>query len=156
MFVVRWNQFRVGSNLGPDSSSLHLFNCASESLGNLILRAEPNITDSCEKDVLSAMKAFAVIRVSKGAHRAELMKLTQERDEAIRTFVARVQGKAQTCGFTTNGKCKCGQTVEVDYTHEVIKDVVVAGSSAAYYFDDNKNGANNFTNLFSIFNFKLS
>ena len=127
MFVVRWNQFRIGSCISNESASLQLFHCASEELGTLVLQTNPHITNESENQVMLIMESFAVIRVSKGAQRAELMKLTQGGDEAIRTFAARAQGKAQTCGFKTTGKCKCGQSLEVDYTQEVIKDVIMAG-----------------------------
>ena len=80
-------------------------------------------------EVLSLMHSFAVIRVAKGALRAELMKMVQGKDETVRTFVARVQGKARTCEFIEDGKCKCGETVSINYTQRVIVDVLLAGLS---------------------------
>ena len=60
--------------------------------------------------------------------RAELMKMAQTNDEPVRTFAARVKGKARICGFTTKSTCsKCFHIQGVDYTEEVIKDVVLAG-----------------------------
>ena len=78
MFLVCWSQFKVASNLPVETVSLQLFNCASEALGNLILKADPFITNpgSRETDVLSAMRSFAVIRVSKATQRRDLMKMT--------------------------------------------------------------------------------
>ena len=69
------------------------------------------------------MKSLAVIPVARGVNRAELFQMSQSNDEPIRTFAARVRGKAETCGFTT--KCKCGHDAE--YTEEVIRDVLLAG-----------------------------
>ena len=40
-----------------------------------------------------------------------------------------MQGKAQICGFSTKRICQCGVQLKVDYTSEVIKDVIVAGIS---------------------------
>ena len=130
MFVARWKQFKVASEISIISAPLQLFHCASETLGNLLLKANPSVTSTDEDTVLKSMEAFAVIRVSKAAQRTALMKLTQDDDEAIRTFVARVQGKAETCGFVALGTCKCGESLSVDYTQEVIKDVVMAGLSS--------------------------
>ena len=67
-------------------------------------------------DVLKTMQAIAVIPIARGVSRAELFQMSQSVEEPIRTFAARVRGKAETCGFTTAAKCSCGQQVEADYT----------------------------------------
>ena len=130
-FVVRWKQFCQGSNIREHSKSLQLFQCASEKLATLLLQNEPSITDYTPDKVLENMRCFAVIRVSKGVQRSELRKMTQGSDEQVRTFVARVQGKARTCNFVTDGECDCGKSVTVNYTQEVVKDVVMAGIADA-------------------------
>ena len=126
-FSLRWRQYCQGSNISPEIQSIQLFQCASETLGNLLLKANPNITDCTPEVVLQSLERFAVIQTAKSVLRAELMRMSQANDEPIRTFSARVQGKAQTCGFTTLHTCKCGEQEEVDYTQDVIKDVVLAG-----------------------------
>ena len=88
----------------PRFCRLQLFQCARVPLGNLLLKS--NQLHCCESDLLAAMEIFAVIRVSNGAQRADLMKLSQDGDESIRKFASRVQGKVQTCGFVTQAKCK--------------------------------------------------
>ena len=126
-FVVRWGQFCQGSNIHERTQSLQLFQCASETLATLLLQNEPSITNQPPEQVLASMRSFAVIRVSKGVQRAELRKMTQGSDEVVRTFLARVQGKARTCNLVTTGRCECGKSVTVNYTQEVVKDVVMAG-----------------------------
>ena len=128
-FKIRWKQYCNGVNLSRELQSLQLFNCASENLGNLMLQANKDIADEPVDRVMTTMESFAVIRVAKGVIRGELMRMTQGNDESIRTFTARVQGKAETCGFVTTSRCRCGCDVEQDvyYTEEVIKDVVLAG-----------------------------
>ena len=79
---------------------------------------------------MQSLERFAVIQTAKSVLRAELMRMTQSNDEPIRTFSARVQGKAQTCGFLTSHTCTehtCRVEQKVDYTMDVIKDVVLAG-----------------------------
>ena len=126
-FIRRWDTFRIGSNICEDSAPTQLFQCTSESLGDLLLKSDPTITTRPVKDVLAAMRAIAVIPVARGVTRAELIKMVQSSDEPIRTFAARVRGKAETCGFTTSAKCECGKTFEVDYTCETVRDVLLAG-----------------------------
>ena len=107
--------------------SIQLFQCASENLGNLLLKSNPNITDCPSEVVMRSLERFAVIQTAKSVLRAELMRMSQANDEPIRTFSARVQGKAQTCGFLTAHTCACGAAQKVDYTLDVIKDVILAG-----------------------------
>jgi hypothetical protein len=130
-FTIRWRQYCNGVNLSESLQSLQLFNCASENLGNLLLKSNPNITDLPVDAVMKNMEAFAVIRAATSVIRGELRRMTQGNDESIRTFAARVQGKAETCGFVTTSKCKCGCDVvqKVYYTEEAIKEVVLAGIS---------------------------
>ena len=126
-FVRRWEAFRTGSNISVDTASTQLFQCASEALGDLLLKSDPNIQSRPMQEVLTTMQSFAVIPVAKGVIRAELMQLQQAPDEQFRTFAARVQGKAETCGFSTSATCRCGVNVQVDYTLETVRDVLLAG-----------------------------
>lgn len=126
-FVRRWEAFRTGSNISVDTAPTQLFQCASEALGDLLLKSDPNIQSRSMQEVLTVMQSFAVIPVAKGVIRAELMQLQQAPDEQFRTFAARVKGKAETCGFSTSASCQCGEIVQADYTLESVRDVLLAG-----------------------------
>ena len=126
-FVRRWETFKVGSDISNDAAPMQLFQCASESLGDLLLKSDPKLPTKSVQTVLRVMRAMAVIPVARGVSRAELFQMAQSIDEPIRTFAARVRGKAETCGFVTSTKCPCGKTVQADYTEEVIRDVLLAG-----------------------------
>ena len=126
-FFRRWETFKLGSDISDEAASTQLFQCTSEALGDLLLKSDPRLTTRPLKDVLKIMRSLAVIPVARGVTRAELSKMSQSNDEPIRTFSARVRGKAETCGFTTYAKCQCGESVEADYTEEVIRDVILAG-----------------------------
>ena len=73
------------------------------------------------------MRELAVIPVAIGVRRAELMDIRQSPDEPFRTFAAKVQGKAETCAFTTTATCSCGSVVQVEYKKESVRDVLLAG-----------------------------
>ena len=51
------------------------------------------------------------------------MQMCQRRDEAFRSFAARVREKADTCAFSAD--CQCGQ--KVDYTNHMIRDTLLKG-----------------------------
>lgn len=126
-FIRRWEAFKIGSNINAATASTQLFQCASEGLGDLLLKTDPDLTSRPEAEVKAAMEKLAVIPTAKGVLRADLMQLTQGTDESFRTFAARVKGKAETCGFAKTVKCMCGTTVTADYTEEVVRDVLLAG-----------------------------
>ena len=128
-FVRRWETFKLGSDISDQAAPVQLFQCASDALGDLLLKTNPRLMTLSTPEVLSIMRSIAVIPVARGVNRAELFKMNQSGDEAIRTFAARVRGKAETCAFTTSVKCDCGKDVKADYTEEVIKDIILAGIS---------------------------
>ena len=128
-FLRRWNNFRIGSNIGDSIASVQLLQCAGDDLSEMLLKADSGLTERPINEVLAAMKSFAVIPVAKGIVRAELMQMHQANDESFRAFAAKVRGKAETCGFslTATCPCPCGKQFTIDYTLEVIRDVLLAG-----------------------------
>ena len=128
-FIRRWEAFRVGSNINDTTAPMQLFQCASDALGDLVLKAHPRIQTETIEVVMQTMRDLAVIPVAIGVRRAELMDLSQGPDEPFRTFAARAKGKAETCAFSMSVRCTCNRTVEVDYTTETVRDVLLAGIS---------------------------
>ena len=128
-FERRWDNFCRGSGIDAAAESMQLFQCATENLGDALLKTNPTITSQPVKDVLAAMKLLAIIPVSRGVKRAELVNLHQSHEEAFRAFAARVRGKAETCGFTLNDTCACGRVNTINYTNETIRDVLLTGIS---------------------------
>ena len=103
IFKRRWDVFVSASDLDPDASSSQLFQCAGDELGDNLLKTDPSIVSKPTSIVTGAMKSLAVIVVATGVLRAELVRMQQKRDESLRTFAARVRGKAETCAYIT--KC---------------------------------------------------
>ena len=128
-FLRRWNNFRIGSNIGDSIASVQLLQCAGDDLSEMLLKADSRLTERPIDEVLLAMKSLAVIPVAKGIVRAELMQMHQANDESFRAFAVKVRGKAETCGFslTATCPCPCAKQFPIDYTREVIRDVLLAG-----------------------------
>ena len=74
-FLVRWEAFRSGSSIDENSAATQLFQCASDTLSEIILKSDPQIQSRSLQEVLSIMETFAVIPVAKGVLRDELMSL---------------------------------------------------------------------------------
>ena len=126
-FVRKWEAYRIGSGISDDMASTQLFQCAGEGLADVLLKSVPDVNSRPVTEVLDAMRALAVIPVARGVLRADLMKMQQSNGESFRFFAARVRGKAETCSFSAASRCLCAREVVVDYTTEVVRDVLLAG-----------------------------
>ena len=74
------------------------------------------------------MNCLAVIKVATSVTRSKLLSSRQSHGEGFREFYANVKAAAATCNFQV--KCPnecCKDAAPVDYTSNVIKDVVVLG-----------------------------
>ena len=120
MFNRRWNVFKGGSKIDDAMAAPHLFQCASDDLGDALLKIDAHIISKPIDYILDAMKNLAVIPVAMGVVRAELLNMKQKRDEPVRTFCSHIHGKAQTFGSLTTSSCKCSATNNVNYTDNVI------------------------------------
>jgi hypothetical protein len=127
MFERRWEAYRGVAKFSTANASAQLFHCATEALGDVLLKLDAALTTRNLDQVTTAMRTLAIIPVARGVTRAELMRIDQSPDEAFRTFAARVRGTAETCGFRFQSKCKCELDVVSDYTDEMIRDVMMAG-----------------------------
>ena len=85
-FMRRWETFRVGSDISDTAAPTQFFQCASEGLGDLLLKSNPSFHTKGLDHVITAMRSLAVIPVSRGAIRAELLQMRQSHEEPIRTF----------------------------------------------------------------------
>ena len=126
-FERRWDNFLRGSGIDVNHASIQLFQCANDSLGDALLKTDPDITSRTLDEVKKAMKLLSIIPVSRSIKRAELVVMHQSPDETFRAFAARVRGKAETCEYVISNTCTCGEIKDVNYTNESIRDVLLAG-----------------------------
>ena len=109
--------FIQGSGIDEASATAQLFQCASQSLGDSLLKSDAEIVSK------PLLELLAVIPLATGLLRSDLMQMRQLRDERFCAFAARVRGKADTCSFTVD--CICG--LKVSYTDHMIRDTILNG-----------------------------
>ena len=88
--------FKLDHRLLPNQLHHILFQCASEDLGNTLLKVDAQIMNQSLEVSMATMKMLAVIPVATGVLRAELIEMKQKHGESFRTFSSRVRGKAET------------------------------------------------------------
>ena len=133
-FMRRWSTFQTGYNITDADAPGQLLECTSQKLGDIVLRAHPNYTSKPIAEAITILRSLAVVPVALGVLRSELDSMVQDPDEPFRTFAARVQGKAETCEFTTaysgkcpNVDCQRDYTGITYYTDERMRDVLLNG-----------------------------
>ena len=131
-FTRRWAMYKAGSNISDNDAPGQLLECTSEDLGNIVLRAHPNFTSKPLDEVITLLRSLAVVPIALGVLRSELSAMVQDPDEPFRTFAARVQGKAETCEFTTSfsgacAECSTPYDGSTYYTDDRIRDVLLNG-----------------------------
>jgi hypothetical protein len=89
--------FKRGTSLTTGETTHHLFQCSDEKLGNDILRSYPNAVSGTETALLTAIKQLAVTLVT--VRRSDLLSMKQDHGENVRSFFARISGKAATCAY---------------------------------------------------------
>ena len=112
-----------GSGINKASAIAQLFQCASQSWGDSLLKSDEEIISKSLQELLSAIRQLTVIPVPTGVLRSDPMQMRQLRDEPFCAFAARVRGKADTCAFTVD--CTCG--LKVNYIDHMIRDTLLNG-----------------------------
>ena len=106
--------------------SCQLLACCEQDLETSLFQNTHEIASKNEADILTAMKALAVVVVATTVLVTELLTTRQEHGEGVRAHVARVRGKANICAL--DKKCTCGVTVS--YADEIVRWVTLAGLSS--------------------------
>ena len=131
-FVIEWNNFKRCTDLPSANVTDQLYQCCERSLARLLIKEQPDIVSKDEQALLSAINRLAVIRVANSVRRSKLLSTRQSHGEGFREFYANVKAAASTCNFKV--KCPndcCKDMPHVDYTSNVIKDIVVLGIADA-------------------------
>ena len=104
--------------------SIQLWQCCDQDLEAELFKDVQDIGGTNERSLLDSIKKLAVISIAASVRRAEFLALHQDHGQPVRSFAARVKGKAQTCAFHKN----CSQCDHpVDYTDEMVKYVIISG-----------------------------
>ena len=126
-FLVRWREYKLATNIQGQQMISQLIECADNDLQKAIYRVYGSLADYTEENALKEIRKLAVKLENVLVARVDLHNLTQDRDEAVRAFAARLRGKSKVCEFTKSKKCTCGEDVQVDYADDIIRDTLIRG-----------------------------
>ena len=125
-FLKKWELFKKGTDIPHTQLTTQLWQCCETELEADLFKDIPDIYSTSETELLEGIKKLSVISIAASVRRTELLSLQQDHGQPIRSFAAKVKGKAQTCAFNKN--CTRTGCVEVvDYTEDIVKYVVISG-----------------------------
>ena len=101
--------------------------CCEEELRKDIFRTYGSLMGNTETDALKKIKKVAVHIENVRVARVTLHQIKQDRDEPVRSTVAKLKGQASICNYTIKHKCQCSHESEINYADEMVKDVLVSG-----------------------------
>jgi hypothetical protein len=124
-FTTRWKDYVSATKVTGQEKVVQLLECCDEGLRRDLTRsAGASLTDSTEDQVLESIKTLAVRQENTMVARFTLHNMTQDHDEPVRAFGARIKGQASVCQFSHT--CRNCQA-DVSYTDEVLRDVLARG-----------------------------
>ena len=124
-FLTRWDDYVTATNITGKDKVIQLLKCCDEQLRKDLTRnAGGSLTNKTADAVMEAIKKLAVREENTMVARVQLHNMCQDRDETIRSFGARLRGQAGVCKFLVT--CP-GCAIEVNYTENVLRDVLTRG-----------------------------
>ena len=124
-FSTRWDDYLSATGITGQEAVVQLLECCEDNLRKDLTRsAGGTLLNKTLNQVLGAIKSLAVREENVMVARVTLHNMRQDRDEAVRSFGARLRGQAGICKFTVN--CPTCN-LDVDYTEPILRDVLTRG-----------------------------
>ena len=132
LFLSEWKNFKRCTNIPASIQADQLYHCCEQGLAKLIVREQPEIVSQGEAELLAAIKRLAVIKIAISVRRTNLLASKQSHGEPVREFYANIKAAAAACKYDVNciHAC-CAEKAKIDYTSNVVKDVLIVGIADA-------------------------
>ena len=119
-FERQWARYKKSTGMQEESMiRAQLLACCSEELGDELDNFHgEKLDEKNEKDLISEMRKLAVVAQNNLVNIMRLRSLVQDRDEPVKSFMARLKGVAEVCKLTV--KCPCVPGIHVSYADKEI------------------------------------
>ena len=126
-FTTRWDAYTTATHIANQDATLQLLECCEEGLRKDFYRSHTNSATATETNALAAIKTPAADGKAENAvvSRMTLMTMTQDREEGVRSFAARLRGQAKICKFSKS--CSHNPSEAVNYTDVMFRDALIRG-----------------------------
>ena len=126
-FERQWARYKKSTGMQDESMiRAQLLACCSEELGDELDNFHgAQLDQKNEADLMSEMRKLAVVAQNNLVNIMRLSSIVQDRDEPVKSFMARLKGIAEVCKLTV--KCPCEPGVQVSYADKEIYHCLVKG-----------------------------
>ena len=123
-FHTAWLQYKDEYSLSGTTLNRQLYACCSQSLATSLSRTTGGKHFELGEDqLLTQIKQLSVRYQNPAVNVQELLGMSQQQDEGIRSYLSRLKGVASRCDFFAD--CECGK--KVSYNDKVIRFKLIAG-----------------------------
>ena len=122
--MVQWKAYISQGTVSPAQSLQQLQAACSSDLLQRVYDTGSYSSLVTSDLFLTAMEKLAVLKVHRAVHTMNMWRMTQQSDESIRAFAARITGTAELCGMTL--ECS-GCQVKNSYRDQVVLQVMLRG-----------------------------
>ena len=123
-FLSRWEDYVEATKVTGVNKTIQLLECCDEHLRRDLTRnAGGTLKGRPIAEILASMKALAVREENPTIARVTLHGMSQDREESVRAFGARLRGQASVCQYRK--ACTCG--LIVDYSEENATGALIKG-----------------------------
>ena len=124
-FITKWDAYKTATGIADYDATLQLLECCEDSLRKDLHRSHSKIAMATEIDALAAIKTLAVKAENAMVSRMTLLTMTQEREEGVRSFAARLRDQDKVWKFSKN--CTHNPFEAVNYTDDIFRDALIRG-----------------------------
>ena len=122
-FTSLWASYKAATKLPTTDINVQLLACCDTDLRKDLHRTDKELEQKGEDAILLTIASLAVRRENVMVSRLALHGMTQDREEGVRNFAARLRGQANECKFVV--RCPCANPRDVDFTDQMIRDVLI-------------------------------
>ena len=121
-FTTRWAEYVAATRITGRDQVTQLLECCDNQLRKDLTRnAGGSLSEKPIDEVLAAIKQLAIREENVMVARAALHNMSQDRDEPIRAYAARLRGQAGICKFSVQCQ-RCDH--DVSYTEQILRDII--------------------------------
>ena len=121
-FATRWAEYVAATRITGRDKVTQLLECCDDQLRKDLTRnAGGSLSDNSIDEVLAAIKQLAIREENVMVARVALHNMSQDRDEPIRAYAARLRGQAGICKFSVHCQ-RCNH--DVSYTEQILRDII--------------------------------
>ena len=126
-FLTKWSRYKTMTKIRNEELVCQLLECCEEDLQLGLHRSVGAcISDKPETEVLACIKKYAVPTQNTLISRNILRGMSQDKDEDIQHFAARIKGQAEMCNYTVScTKPDCDTLIS--YADAEVKDQICKG-----------------------------